>query len=618
LTELYLPGESVAPIAGRLEQGLALYLRNGSDLGRVLGLALDVYLSADKGVRIREDGTDGSPEDPGETCLRMLVGRLLACPGLSDADEVDPRENPQIRRLFARFVERRFALPAPVASDGPNLFEALILSLAAHSILWRAEAEGQARLGPTAEQVSGALVLLLANPLAPPGSMATLRLREPRGALVTEPGSILAALTVAGTLKAVSWTSAFIGHAVAFGWHSASHAGEQLAERTRQRAEASARFSLPRLDTPSGAERARLNAAGVVVVLVHGLFSTDLRTFDGLLSMLVDEGPGGVLAHLSGSPVAAAPRLSEVACLRASLDAGLKVQPAAIFLEAPGTLDALYSNYGIAIVGYPHNTLSPIAFNAQRLVEHLEAHLGDGSNATLVFVCHSRGGLVARHALALLSKGNRMGKRRAELITFGTPHDGASIAESATGREAAAYLLGMASTHDAVSVLDVCAYLNEYRPSGMEDLAPGGHEAAYIDSLFALERETSPQYGRLLVGGYQAPGEAWSWRQRAAAAWLCWRSGQTEHDMVVELRSSLSRRVRRAVSAKVNADHFSYFDVSEQTCLSLRLAAARVFCQIDWTAVQRQKASAGAQVAGSIDIEEDGVWIDEVFIRYND
>ena len=444
--------------------------------------------------------------------------------------------------------------------------------------------------------------------------MATLRLREPVAALVTEPGSLLAGITVAGTLKAASWATAFIGHAVAFGWRAPTAAAAQLVERTRERAAASARFPLPRLDELSGADRARLQAAGVVVVLVHGLFSTDLETFDGFLSTLVDEGPAGVLGDLGGGPVASEPSLPEAACLREMLDSSLKLQPPETLLQAPGSLDALYSDFGIAVVGYPHNTLAPIESNAQRLVELLERHLRDGSEAKLVFVCHSRGGLVARHALALLAGDKAWGERLAELITFGTPHDGAAIAETATGREAAAYVLGMAATHDAVSLLDVCAYLREYRPTGVEDLRPGGHEDAYIDSLFALERDASPRYRSLLIGGYQAPAEHWTWRKRAAAAFLCWRSGQTEHDLVVELTSSLSERVRRTALARVSADHFSYFHVSEHTRVSLQLAAARVFCQVNWAAVQAPKASAPE----SIVTEEDGVWIGDVFLRYND
>lgn len=614
MAELFFPGESVDPIEGRLEKGFALYVREVSDLRRLLGLAVDVHQSVDIGFRTRADVGGAIVEEPGRTCLRILVGRLLASPRLYDAKDIDPREATIVRELFDRFVERRVGIPEPNDSNSPNLFEALILSLAAHCILWEAEIQGSKKLSPGADRVCGAFVLLLADPLAPSGVEATLALRAPVGALVTEPGSLIAGLTVAATLKAGSWVTALIGHIVDVGWRSATPAASKLVTRARERGAASAQFPVPRLDELSGADLQRLRAASVVVVLVHGLFSTDVETFDGFLSTMVQQGPQGLLAALSGEDGALSPSLPEAACLRRLLGSILKHQPAQTLLEAPGSIEALYQDFGIAFVGYPHSTLATIESNAEDLVRWLKQKLRDSSAAKLVFVCHSRGGLVARHALALLADDKAWGVRPSELITFGTPHNGAAIAESATGREAAVYLLGMAATHDAVSLLDVCAYLQQYRPQGVEDLRPGGHEAAYLHRLIALERNASPKYRSLLVGGSQAPTENWTWRKRAAYSFLCWRSGQAEHDLVVELSSSLSESVWPSTLATVSADHFSYFDVSQHTRLSLQLAAARVFCQVDWPTFKTPTIPAQS----SIIEEDDGIWIDGVFLRRND
>jgi hypothetical protein len=49
----------------------------------------------------------------------------------------------------------------------------------------------------------------------------------------------------------------------------------------------------------------------------------------------------------------------------------------------------------VQIVGWPHDMLAPIKVNAQDLAELIETRLGS-SGLPLMFMCHLRGGLVAR------------------------------------------------------------------------------------------------------------------------------------------------------------------------------------------------------------------------------
>ena len=52
------------------------------------------------------------------------------------------------------------------------------------------------------------------------------------------------------------------------------------------------------------------------------------------------------------------------------------------------------------IVGWPHDTLTKIKANAEKLFEDIYSKIGY-NGPPIVFVCHSRGGLVARKAAVI-------------------------------------------------------------------------------------------------------------------------------------------------------------------------------------------------------------------------
>src|SRR5262249_45357497 len=134
--------------------------------------------------------------------------------------------------------------------------------------------------------------------------------------------------------------------------------------------------NLPRLERVSSDD---LKGKQGVVLLLHGLMSTDVGTFDSLINEIE---PERSLANMH-------------------------------------------------IVGWPHDTLAPIEVNARKLAKLIETHLGP-SGLPIVFVCHSRGGLVARAAaVELLEPNPGWADRLKGAVTFGTPHEGAELAECA-------------------------------------------------------------------------------------------------------------------------------------------------------------------------------------------
>src|SRR5262249_17392710 len=112
-----------------------------------------------------------------------------------------------------------------------------------------------------------------------------------------------------------------------------------------------------------------------LVVLVHGLCSTDVGTF------------GDFETHLRSLP-------------------------------------------GVTVAGFPHDSLTtPIRLNARALAQQI-VKLGKPG---LRLVCHSRGGLVARQTFVYLKDEPPPaagGRWLHSCVTFGTPHLGTSVATS--------------------------------------------------------------------------------------------------------------------------------------------------------------------------------------------
>ncbi len=116
-----------------------------------------------------------------------------------------------------------------------------------------------------------------------------------------------------------------------------------------------------------------------IIILLHGVFSTDVGTFEGFVDAWND-------------------KLKDYVC----------------------------KSDDFAILGWPHDTLAGIDENAKELsglVEKLKV-----CELPIAFVCHSRGGLVARRTIVYL-KQQKYPIEKLAWLSFGTPHKGSEFAE---------------------------------------------------------------------------------------------------------------------------------------------------------------------------------------------
>ena len=219
---------------------------------------------------------------------------------------------------------------------------------------------------------------------------------------------------------------------------------------------------LPRLETIQSSD---LDGKIGVVVFLHGLMSTDVGTFDQFVNAL------------GASPIFGQSRL---------------------------------------LVSWPHDTLASIDTNADDLSVLIEEKLGR-SSLPIAFVCHSRGGLVARKTaveLMEIDKGRWQSRLRG-LVTFGTPHNGAELAEA--GDEFLGKLLlacTVARQGGVLPLVDALWSVKDHKKlAGVTDLRP---------------RSNGRQFSTGLAKG-RGPDCEEGWRS-AVPAVRRWRRRRDEHD----------------------------------------------------------------------------------------
>jgi hypothetical protein len=363
--------------------------------------------------------------------------------------------------------------------------------------------------GPDGARAGLAMVLAVAEV----GNVLELDMEEP--ALLWYPGSILSKITEAksSVITAGAWCIALArGHGAA-----ASAIADNLVEDLRtaslnqlRRADAGI-LDLERLDSAEeGAFRSLRFEA--VVILLHGMLSTDIGTFDGFLKEL-------------------RPRLSGA--------------------------------FGrVLLLGWPHDTLTGIWNNAQQLAELIQSRVGT-EGPDIIFVCHSRGGLVGRAAaLRLYDIHSRYRSVLQGAITFGTPHEGAGLVGVPSSEVLGHFVSLTAAAHSRriLKLSDLLLYRKQQRGGviqGIEDLRPpdaGGFIAELRDAELRDEqkREGHVRYLRLCcVGGdYQGPAKG------SAALAQRFFGRQEKHDLVVGLDSSLPRIAEHRIT--VNCSHSEY------------------------------------------------------------
>jgi Putative serine esterase (DUF676) len=524
------------------------------------------------GARVQDAITFVAYDEDGIWALQGLTLTILARP-IADIDEVYAELN-RFDRTIHRYIEigkaagekwadsvsRTLSFAFPSEYDRPPSLSAsttLALSLVTGVELWRQEAKrGRGGLETTripasaptddlGQKTERGAPPLLAFTVATPGiadsEKARLVFAEPRSVLTLCPGSLTALWSGATTvIKAIGWAVSFL-RGTAGRVRSAEAAAHAFVENFRNERETSNPVPLIRLDQTTAPLPPDLKGA---MIFVHGLMSTDLGTFDGFLKK-----------WLKPAPTMCPPEL--FAQGRELILSDQLPQPAIQAIK-----DA------VSFLGWPHDTLTSIDQNAHSLAQLIDMHLGNLSYP-IAFVCHSRGGLVARAAFEKLCAKDKIWENRVCLcVTFGTPHAGIALAEH-PDRQLGAYVLAGLTRKHLATFVDMAAYLEQRgKVDGIDDLRPASApNKPFLRELEALEWKSAPRgHKRRLpiyaVGGVvrlgNAPGPLLERLGRLYDAYHAFYTGQTEHDLVVPFSSATAADDGHS-EIKTTCDHFSYF-----------------------------------------------------------
>ena len=560
MVRIQFPGQGSAEgaaLPAMVRNGVLVEVRQRHDLARLIDLCGE--LAFPRSWTFAPDNRRRLPDDFLAEPFSQLVGALMAG-ALSTAGVGQTPEDPDQLGERVLSVEPRAERP----------FDGLLIGLATIYQLWQPDDDLVVLVGLGFPADRGA------------DDEVSLILSKPRAALWMAPGSLFAGITVGTTLKVAKWCALV---ASPFTATTAEAASKRLVERLRDQGQAASRHPpFPRLDQLVQQDRAAIQGRPVLVVLLHGLFSTDLGTFDGFITHLRRSTPVHILdslARLQGS--------NGIAELSAAFKAGLGCDRVSSVSDVEL---AQFADANVALLGWPHDSLAPIDTSAIKLAALLNNELKAAPPRHVVFVCHSQGGLLARKtALQLMRMKGPVNwvDHLAGIVTFGTPHEGAAIAEPGfrRGREAAVYLMMLSGTGKVTSIGDVLTLVGERVAEGIEDLKAfnaSTHErentfvAKLLDEESAVAwRDGSNRPPMLVVGGTLGATQKDSWRRKLAAGFITHKLGHDDHDLVVELSSSTSRLVDATITVQVESDHFSYFDGEGRSQWAVDAAVAFVW-----------------------------------------
>jgi pimeloyl-ACP methyl ester carboxylesterase len=388
----------------------------------------------------------------------------------------------------------------------PDDADDLIEALTVAGEIWRAQ-------GDEIQQLT--LTLTIADPATI--FYPNLSFLGSRVALVFRKGS-LETLVLSLPFKAVFYAVCLV---FGEGAISPSARAASLAKRLREKARSKGAKDLRPLHeiTPDGLKGEGQGLKNLVV-FVHGLFSTDIGVFDRLI-------------------------------------------------------DRLEGNQDLLCAGFPHDSLAEVEVNGNDLAKLIDSlvyppGIPPGPQQPMVlFVCHSRGGLVARSAAVKLqdTRNRNSGDYIVGCVTFGTPHRGASLAEQPN------VFLGMATvlmqlngSASFASLIDIlCVYESSGNTiPGIQDLRTPEGGGKFIKKLEDLERELSgyfrPKLDILAIGGHVPPS-------RPGAKLMTRLLATAEHDLIVPVGSSIPQKWPQERKAPTDCDHVHYFDDCQEKIL---------------------------------------------------
>lgn len=268
-------------------------------------------------------------------------------------------------------------------------------------------------------------------------------------------------------------------------------------------------------DLPDLRNLKQIPAGQDLCVLIHGLCSTDVGTFDQLEELIVGR---------SGKP----------------------------------------KNANLAVVGFPHHSLTAsIDTNAEELAQILVRL--NARNVRLV--CHSRGGLVARRTAAFLRQETKRPNWAPppwihSCVTMGTPHLGTSVASSPAELTACAMSLAHLSRSPSIAaVADIlCSVKAGSTWRSVSELGPiedGDSCLRHLkrheeDVLFLDDALPLRAFGSTGLGNWRRR----DWRMRFIERIL----GTADHDLLVPIASSVPVLRHDNPGARlVDRTHFEYF-----------------------------------------------------------
>lgn len=441
-----------------------------------------------------------SVEPPGNT----LQGIYQAIANSKD-DLIEWTSFRQLKEPYFEPSDYLQSLPIPKTQDKITDFTALLLALIIAEQTFRKKSETKIQLALTiADPTTKAEETIIINSGIPAlvfhkGSLKTSLIRGASSALYK-------------SLRTTGWTIALFSQRGVSSSRRARKLMEDFRKRQLSVADPKKRTTLTKL---SELQPAQLEGKTCLIVFIHGFFSTDLGVFDFYINQLE---------------------------------------------EATALTEDRYWKENVEYCGYPHNTLTAIDINASDLQQQLNRL--PKTVQKILFICHSRGGLVARSAVVkLYTQDKEWGKRLVGCITAGTPHNGIGITEDEDIEQFLAPYLAyqtFKNTENIFALGDILWYI-EHNPrlEGVADLRPKEGGGTFIKALEDCEQKQVPMgTNRLLsiyaVGGRNPNSNFKSWIVNELM-------GTTEHDLVVETESSLPDYLPEEHKFSIDCDHFDYF-----------------------------------------------------------
>ena len=302
--------------------------------------------------------------------------------------------------------------------------------------------------------------------------------------------------------------------------------------------------------------------------LIGDIVSGTFRTRNWLIYFAFGEGTtpaarsGSMVRRLRETALKKEPQLQDIHSLVGPPSRPLVVLIHGLFGTDVGTFKALQPllEKHFHVVGFPHDSVSKsVGANGRELAQHLGTIACD----KIHLVAHSRGGLVARSAIAQLKK-SRPHRNIRSCITFGTPHLGAELAEN-PGKLiwSFACLNAVKSGNPVTSLLDILCCHSIYGDlPGIRDLRPA--------SVAQLEKEEGGLYPDELVDLFAVGGaiDPKNWWDRIAASTMRGIIGNTPNDFVVRQDSSLPMLGRPTSQRQsVECSHSGYFEHDQESIL---------------------------------------------------